>query len=111
MLTYPNNLEGSITILGEKGSVKVGGLAVNKIEIWKFSDSDEDDNKVEQANYETTSVYGFGHIPYYENMLKCMQGHKTSICKGMDGLKSLELLIAAYRSSRDSKTIHLPLVY
>ena len=111
MLTYPKNLEGSITILGEKGSVKVGGLAVNKIEWWHFSDKDDNDDEVEKANYETNSVYGFGHLPYYENMLKTIKGESRFVCKGTDGLKSLEILIAAYRSSRDGSTIHLPLEY
>ena len=111
MLTYPKNLEGSITILGEKGSVKIGGLAVNKIEWWHFEDKDEDDLLIEEANYETGSIYGFGHYAYYENMLKCIKGESVSICKGKDGLKSLELLIAAYRSSREGKIINLPLSY
>ena len=60
MLTYPKNLEGSITILGENGSVKVGGVAVNRIETWKFADKRDYDQLI-HANYETTSVYGFGH--------------------------------------------------
>ena len=60
MLTYPKNLEGSITILGEKGTVKVGGVAVNEIKHWEFEDSDPDDKKIKEASYETTSVYGFG---------------------------------------------------
>jgi UDP-N-acetyl-2-amino-2-deoxyglucuronate dehydrogenase len=59
MLTYPKNLEGSITIIGENGTVKVGGVAVNKIEHWAFADTDPDDEAVERASYETTSVYGF----------------------------------------------------
>src|SRR6478752_6382821 len=64
MLTYPKNLEGSITIIGEKGTVRVGGVAVNKIEHWEFADADPDDKTVEQASYDTTSVYGFGHPLY-----------------------------------------------
>ena len=61
MLTYPKNLEGSITILGEKGTVRVGGVAVNEIQHWEFADSRPDDAQVKYASYETTSVYGFGH--------------------------------------------------
>lgn len=109
MLTYPKNLEGSITILGEKGTVKVGGPAVNKIEEWKFADKTDDDDKIENANYETTSVYGFGHPIFYENMFRSLQGKEEPICDGEEGLKSLEILIAAYRSSKSHKTIYLPL--
>ena len=63
MLTYPKNLEGSITILGDTGTVRIGGQAVNKIEHWSFADKHEDDNLVSGASYQTTSVYGKGHIP------------------------------------------------
>lgn len=68
MLTYPKNYEGSITLLGESGTVKIGGAAVNQIEHWEFADQSPDDDEVEKASYETTSVYGFGHpliIPMY----------------------------------------------
>ena len=64
MLTYPKNLEGSITILGEKGTVKIGGVAVNEVQHWEFEDSDPDDTKVKDISYETTSVDGFG-TPFY----------------------------------------------
>ena len=61
MLTYPRNLEGSITILGEKGSVKIGGTAVNRVEHWLFADYDDDDKLVEAASTNPPNVYGFGH--------------------------------------------------
>ena len=111
MLTYPKNLEGSITILGNKGTVRVGGPAVNKIDHWEFEDSSTDDELVENASYETTSVYGFGHPLYYENMLNAIQGKQKPLCDGREGLKSLELLSAAYMSARDSRVVNLPLEY
>lgn len=109
MLTYPKNLEGSITILGETGTVKIGGPAVNQIEHWTFADQHPDDDLVAKASYETTSVYGFGHPPYYSNMLDVLQGTAKPQCDGYEGLHSLELLTAAYRSARESTIIHLPL--
>ena len=111
MLTYPKNLEGSITLLGETGTVKIGGPAVNQIEHWAFADESSDDAEVGQASYQTTSVYGFGHPPYYANVLDALQGKAEALCDGREGLRSLELLIGAYLSARDSKTIHLPLAY
>lgn len=111
MLAYPQNIEGSITILGEKGSVKIGGKAVNEIELWKFADASEDDNRIEDASYQTTSVYGFGHIPYYKNMIETLLGKEKPICNGEDGLKSLEVLCGAYISARDGKEVSLPLEY
>ena len=111
MLTYPKNLEGSITLLGETGTVRIGGAAVNKIEQWDFADESSDDAEVEQASYATTSVYGFGHPPYYSNVLDALQGKAEALCDGREGLRSLELLIGAYRSARDGRTVHLPLDY
>ena len=111
MLTYPKNLEGSITILGEKGTVKLGGVAVNEFEHWEFEDTDPDDEKIQNANYETTSVYGFGHPAYYENVIATLRGEVQPLTDGREGLRSLELLIAAYMSARDGKQISLPLEY
>jgi UDP-N-acetyl-2-amino-2-deoxyglucuronate dehydrogenase len=58
MLTYPKNLEGSITVLGEKGTVKIGGVAVNDIQHWEFEEPKDYDSEIKSANYQTTSVYG-----------------------------------------------------
>ncbi|HFC93396.1 MAG TPA: Gfo/Idh/MocA family oxidoreductase [Leucothrix mucor] len=111
MLTYPKNLEGSMTILGEKGTVKVGGVAVNDIQHWEFDEAKDYDDEIMEANYQTTSVYGFGHPLYYKNVIDVMQGKAEPETDGREGLKSLELLIAAYLSARDGKTISLPLEY
>ncbi len=111
MLTYPKNLEGSITILGEKGTVCIGGVAVNEIKNWEFADRKDYDNEVENANYQTTSVYGHGHPLYYKNILEVLIGNAKPETDGREGLKSLEVLIAAYLSARDNKMISLPLEY
>lgn len=111
MLTYPKNLEGSITILGEKGTVRVGGVAVNEIEHWEFADSHPDDEKVRDASYQTSSVYGFGHPRYYENVIATLRGEAEAGTDGREGLRSLEILIALYLSSRDGRKISLPLEY
>lgn len=109
MLTYPNNLEGSITILGEKGTVRIGGVAVNDIQLWQFAEPRDYDAQIKDANYQTTSVYGFGHPLYYKNVIDVMRGDAAPETDGREGLKSLELLVAAYRSARDGCTIGLPL--
>jgi UDP-N-acetyl-2-amino-2-deoxyglucuronate dehydrogenase len=111
MLTYPKNLEGSVTIIGEKGTVRVGGMAVNAIEHWQFADPDPDDALVEQASYQTTSVYGHGHTPYYENVIQTLRGLAAPETDGREGLHSLEILIATYLSARDGKRVALPLEY
>ncbi len=111
MLTYPKNMEGSITILGEKGTVRIGGMAVNDIQHWEFEEPKDYDEQVKTANYETTSVYGFGHPLYYKNVIDVMRGIEEPETDGREGLKSLEVLIAAYLSARDGKTVSLPLEY
>lgn len=111
MLTYPKNMEGSITILGEKGTVRIGGVAVNEIQRWEFAEPDPDDELLSGASYETTSVYGFGHPLYYDNVINTLRGESDPETDGREGLKSLELLIAMYLSARDGKRIALPLEY
>jgi UDP-N-acetyl-2-amino-2-deoxyglucuronate dehydrogenase len=111
MLTYPKNLEGSITIIGEKGTARVGGVAVNRIDHWEFADSDPDDERIEQASYETTSVYGLGHPLYYDNVIQSLRGEAVPDTDGREGLHSLEILIATYLSARDGRRVALPLEY
>ena len=111
MLTWPQNLEGSITILGEKGTVRIGGTAVNKIEHGQFAEPHEDDAQVAASSYETGSVYGFGHPLYYDNVIRTLRGEAHAEVDGYEGLRSLEILIAAYRSARDGQRVGLPLVF
>jgi UDP-N-acetyl-2-amino-2-deoxyglucuronate dehydrogenase len=111
MLTYPKNLEGSITILGERGTVRIGGVAVNEIEHWQFDEAKDYDSSVASVNYDTSSVYGFGHPLYYRNVIDVLRGNAEPETDGREGLKSLELLIAAYLAARDGKTVSLPLEY
>ncbi|MFO1467776.1 MAG: Gfo/Idh/MocA family oxidoreductase [Steroidobacteraceae bacterium] len=111
MLAYPRNLEGSVTILGEKGSVRVGGVAVNEIQHWEFAEPSPQDEQVKSASYATTSVYGFGHAGYYDNVVKVLRGAAQPDTDGREGLRSLELLIASYLSARDGRRVALPLEY
>ena len=111
MLTYPKNLEGSITILGEKGTVQVGGVAVNEIKHWEFADSSEDDQLALTSSYQTASVYGVGHPLYYDNVINVLSGQAAPETDGREGLRSLETLIALYTSARDGRRVSLPLEY
>jgi UDP-N-acetyl-2-amino-2-deoxyglucuronate dehydrogenase len=109
MLAYPKNLEGSITILGEKGSVKIGGTAVNKVETWQFSDYDDDDKLIETATTNPPNVYGFGHETYYRNVLKVLRGEAVPDTDGRAGRKSLELILGIYESAKTGREVPLPL--
>jgi UDP-N-acetyl-2-amino-2-deoxyglucuronate dehydrogenase len=97
--------------LGEKGTVRVGGVAVNEIKTWEFSEPRAEDAEIENASYQTTSVYGFGHELYYDNVIKTLRGEAEPETDGREGLKTLELLIAMYLSARDGKRVALPLEY
>jgi UDP-N-acetyl-2-amino-2-deoxyglucuronate dehydrogenase len=110
MLAYPKNLEGSITILGEKGSVKIGGTAVNKVDLWQFADYDDDDKAIETAATNPPNVYGFGHQGYYRNVLAVLHGEARPDTDGRSGRKSLELILGIYESARTGREVPLPLV-
>lgn len=109
MLAYPKNLEGSVTILGEKGSVKVGGIAINRFDHWEFADWDDDDKLVETSNYAPPNVYGFGHLAYYHHLLRVLEGEEEPETDGRAGRKSLEIILAIYRSAREGIRVPLPL--
>jgi UDP-N-acetyl-2-amino-2-deoxyglucuronate dehydrogenase len=107
MLTYPKNLEGSLTILGDSGSVKIGGTAVNRVETWLFEDYDDDDKLIEAAATTPPTVYGFGHQGYYRNVLRVLRGEAVPDTDGREGRKSLEIILAIYESARTGKAVSL----
>lgn len=109
VLTYPRNWEGSITIIGERGTAKIGGTAVNKVEHWVFADYDDDDKLVEAAATNPPSVYGFGHEGYYRNVLAVLRGEAQPETDGRAGRKSLELLLGIYESAKTGRDVPLPL--
>jgi UDP-N-acetyl-2-amino-2-deoxyglucuronate dehydrogenase len=109
VLTYPRNLEGSITILGEKGSVKIGGTAVNRVDTWLFAEYDDDDKLVEAANTNPPNVYGFGHEGYYRNVLRVLRGEARADTDGRAGRKSLELILGIYESAKTGCEVPIPL--
>lgn len=109
MLTYPKNLEGSLTILGERGTVKIGGTAVNRIEHWEFADPDPDDELVPAASSNPPNVYGYGHAGYYRNVTAVLRGEAAAETDGRAGRKSLELILAIYRAAETGTEVRLPL--
>lgn len=111
MLTHDRNFEGSLTIIGEKGTVRVGGVAVNEIQKWDFATTTPEDAAIADASYSTTSVYGFGHPLYYGNVISTIKGTEPAATDGREGLRSLEILIASYLSARDGRRVALPLEY
>jgi UDP-N-acetyl-2-amino-2-deoxyglucuronate dehydrogenase len=111
MLTYPRNLEGSVTILGENGTVKIGGTALNRIEQWEFAEHDDDDRQAEELRVAPNplSVYGSGHLPYYQNVVQVLRGEAAPGTDGREGRRSLELILGIYEAARTGREVALPL--
>jgi len=93
---------------GALGSINVTMLtypAVNRIDHWEFEDEQPEDEGIRNASYETTSVYGFGHPLYYHNVIETLRGRATPETDGSQGLRSLALLSAAYRSAWEGREV------
>jgi len=106
--TRPKDLEGSISILGEKGSVEIGGFAVNEMKIWNFVDREpEDDIVFEKYRENPPNVYGFGHKAYLEHVVDVLVNGGPALVDGLEGRKSLELITAIYESIETGKEVYL----
>jgi len=106
--TRPKDLEGSISILGEKGSVVIGGFAVNKMQTWNFEEEQRGDNVVlEEFSVNPPNVYGFGHQAYYEHVVDCINSNGQNLVDGLQGRKSIELISAIYESVETGKEVFL----
>ena len=106
--TRPTDLEGSLSILGEKGSVEIGGFAVNEMKVWNFVDKREDDVEVlEKYRQNPPNVYGFGHTEYLKNVVDSIAGGKRALVEGLEGRKSLEIVLAIYESIETGKKVNI----
>jgi predicted dehydrogenase len=106
--TRPTNLEGSISILGEHGTVVVGGIAMNKMETWTFENPEEDDKHIlEEYTVNPPNVYGFGHQAYYEHVVDCIDNDRRHLVDGLEGRKSIELINAIYESVETGREVFL----
>ena len=104
----PKDLEGSISVLGETGSVEIGGFAVNEMKTWNFAQmTDEDESVIEKYSVNPPNVYGFGHQAYYEHVVDCIQNKSPQLVDGLKGRKSLELINAIYESIETGKEVDL----
>lgn len=104
----PRDLEGSLSILGEGGTVVIGGFAVNKIQTWEFAEPiPGDDEVLEKFSVNPPSVYGYGHQAYYEHVLDCLKTDSAALVDGLEGRRSLELITALYESIETGKNTTL----
>ena len=106
--TRPTNLEGSISVLGEHGTVVIGGVAVNRMETWIFEDERPEDALVmSEFSENPPNVYGFGHKAYYQHVVQCIEEGGPNLVDGMAGRKSLELISAIYESIETGQEVRL----
>lgn len=106
--TRPVDLEGSISVLGEKGVVEIAGFAVNEMKTWKFSEQKQGDKEVfSDFSVNPPNVYGFGHQAYYENAVNSILHGKQHLVDGLEGRKSLELINAIYESIESGKEVFM----
>lgn len=104
----PRDLEGSISILGERGSVEVGGFAMNQIRTWQFTEPlPEDKDVLAHFSENPPDVYGFGHRRYLEHVIAALQGEGARLVDGLEGLRSLELIVGIYESAATGREINL----
>ncbi len=106
--TRPKDLEGSISILGEKATVEIGGFAVNEMKIWNFIEGQPGDEEVvSKYRVNPPDVYGFGHTEYLNNVVSALKENKSALVQGLEGRKSLELISAIYESIETGKEVNL----
>lgn len=107
---YPKNLEETLYLFGEKGTVKVGGASVNKIEAWKFADGLDEEEKIIDEFYENPpNIYGFGHTRLYADMIDAIRNNREPYVDGEAGKRALELVLAIYKSAAVGAPVKLPL--
>ena len=107
---YPKNLEETLYLFGQKGTVKAGGKSVNIIEEWIFEDDSENSEDVKKNNSEMPqNVYGFGHTPLYKNVINAINTHTKPLVDAEAGRRALELVLAIYKSAAEGRPVKLPL--
>lgn len=105
----PVDLEGSISMLGAKGTVVIGGFAVNKMATWRFLEEQPGDaDVIEKYSVNPPDVYGFGHSAYYAHVVDCLTNDKPALVDGREARKSIEFLVALYESIESGKEVFLP---
>ena len=110
---YPKNLSETLSIFGEKGTVVIGGLAVNKIVNWRFSDSeivgDTEETIINPDEHDPPSVYGFGHSALYKDFINAIENNREPLISGVSGQKALEIILAIYKSQKSGKPVEMPI--
>lgn len=107
---YPRNLEETLSVFGEKGTVCIGGLAVNRVETWRFADgSDDEDEIIKSQEGDPDTVYGFGHTPLFKDMIESIKSGREPLVNGESGKVAMEIILAAYKSRKTGLPVKFPM--
>ncbi len=107
---YPKNLEETLYLFGEKGTVKAGGQSVNVIEEWRFADMLDDPEEIKAKFHENPpNIYGFGHTPLYADVIDAIKNDRSPYVDAKAGKRALELVLAIYQSAHTGTSVKLPL--
>lgn len=106
---YPNNLEETLYLFGETGTVKLGGTSTNNIDVWNFADETEADGANKRLVEKTSNVYGNGHISLYADVIDAIQNNRKPYVDAVAGRNALELVLAIYKSQKERRPVKLPL--
>ena len=106
---YPQNLEETLYLFGEKGTVKLGGKSTNNIDVWNFSDETEEDNKNKGLEEVTSNVYGNGHTSLFADVIVAIKEDRIPYVDAYAGRRALELVLAVYKSAAEGQAVKLPL--
>lgn len=106
---YPKNLEETLYLFGEKGTVKLGGTSTNTIDVWNFADMKEDDESVQGFQEATSNVYGNGHTSLFADVIDAVEKNRAPYVDAIEGRNALEIVLAIYKSQKTGKPVKLPL--
>ena len=106
---YPKNLEETLYVFGEKGTVKIGGTSTNNIDIWDFEDETKDDKNKKGLEEQTSNVYGNGHTSLFADMVDAIENDRTPYVDAVAGKNALEIVLAIYKSQKTGMPVKIPL--
>ena len=100
-------LVGNLSIMGERGAVVIGGFAVNRVDTWNFDTPSDDDKHADEWSQNPPTVYGHGHMEFYKDIIGCIRDKRRAMLDGLEGRKSLELIIAIYQAAASRREVRL----
>lgn len=106
---YPRNLEETLYLFGETGTVKVGGTSTNNLDVWNFADETDEDEANKGLKEATSNVYGNGHTALYADVIDAIQNDREPYVNAIAGRNALEIVLAIYKSQKTGKPVELPL--